>query len=72
MRDDLVFGFLDLHQVPEFGRPIRFAIVNDLGMRLKYTHQLFADVGVAAEHPRFGLPNHLLHSSDHGLQLLPR
>src|SRR5438270_11100032 len=65
MCDDLVLGFLDLHQVSELVGPIGFAFANDLTVRFKHTHQLFR-VEVTIEDPRFGLPNYLLHSANHG------
>ena len=68
MRDDLILGFLYLHQFAEFSRPAGLTFANDLRVRLKQADQLSRKLGQAVEDSRLGLPHHLAHAIGQGFQ----
>src|ERR1039458_6372128 len=61
VNDNLILRFLDLDHLAEFGGLARLALANGFGTGLEHTEQFALDVSVPAEHPRLGLPHHLLH-----------
>jgi hypothetical protein len=69
MRDDLVFGFLDLHQVPKFVRLACLSLTDHLGLRFKHTDDFALGSRVATQHSLTRLPHDLLHAGNHLVQL---
>ena len=53
--DDLMLGFLNRHELLEFGGLHHFAFANAFGVRLEETHDLVRHVGIAVQHPLLGL-----------------
>jgi len=54
--DDLLFGFLDLDHLAEFGGFAGLALADDLRVRLEQAHDLAGSVRVAAVDALAGLP----------------
>jgi len=69
MRNDLVLGFLHLHQVAELRRLARFSFADNLGLRFEDTHELLIELRVPAKHARPRLFRYLLNSPHHSCQL---
>jgi hypothetical protein len=70
MRDDLVLGFLQLHQFAKFVGLACLAFANDLGMRFEQTNEFIRQVGESSENARLGLSYHAANSIRHGLEML--
>jgi len=70
MRDDLVLGFLQLHQFAKLIGLACLAFTNDLGMRFEQTDELVWQLGESSENARPGLPYHSPNPICHGLEML--
>jgi hypothetical protein len=66
MSDDLVLGFLQLHQLAKLRRLAGLALADNFGMGLKQAHDLARQLRHPFENPRLGLFHHLAHSHGHG------
>ena len=69
VRDDLRFGFLDLHHLAELGGLGGFALTDHLGVRLEEAHELAGNVRVALEEALTCLMHDLAHQGDHPLKV---
>ena len=69
VRDDLRFGFLDLHHPAKLGGLRCLALADDFGVRLKQAHKLAGYVRIALEDALARLLHDLLHPRDHLLKV---
>ena len=68
VRDDLIFGFLNLDQSAEFRWLGGFPFPYDLCGRLKQTDEFLRRVQILSEQSRFRLTHHLSHERNHSFQ----
>ena len=68
--DDLMLGFLNGDQVPEFVRCRDLAFTDRRGVRLEEAQDFVGHVRVSAQHPGARLCEHPLHEGAHLLQLV--
>src|SRR6266404_1665562 len=69
VRDDLRFGFLDLHHLAKLGGLGGFTLTDHLGVRLEQAHELAGHVRVALEDALARLVHDLPHPWDHPLKI---
>src|SRR4029453_2498101 len=70
VRDDLLFGLLELDHLAEFGRLTRLALANDLGLGLEQADDLARSMRIALVDAFACLANDLLNAGDHRLEVL--
>jgi len=68
VRDDLIFGFLNLDQSAEFRWLGGFPFPYDLCGRLKQTDEFLRRVQILSEQSRFRLTHHLSHERNHSFR----
>src|SRR6516164_7095736 len=67
--NNLILGFLYLHQLAELGRLAHFALADDFRRGFEHAHDLARRVGDTSKNPRGGLSQHLVDQGNHRIQL---
>ena len=68
--NNLILGFLNLHQLAELGGLVRFALADDFRRGFEHADDLAGCVGDAPKNSRGGLSQHLVEQRNHRIQLL--